>query len=260
MMMAAATAAAGAGQIGGAWIQANAAKDAAGMQADAMNRATDLQREMFLEQKRIYDQNRADLEPWRSTGVRALGDLGSDDFKRDFTQNDFQADPGYNFRMAEGQKALERSAAAKGGLNSGATLKAISRYGQDFASNEYGNAYNRFNADRDRRFGRLSSLAGIGQTANGQLMQAGSNYGAAGQNYANNAGNAYMSGANAMGASRLAQGQAWGGAVSNLGNLGMQGAWMNRSMAGQNSNTVGGGNGRQIYNGSWSSNFDGYGG
>jgi hypothetical protein len=125
---------------------------------------------------------------------------GQGDLTRDFSMADFQKDPGYQFRMQEGQKAIERSAAARGGLNSGATLKALSRYGQDFASNEYTNAYNRFNSDRDRRFNRLSSLAGIGQTASGQLMQAG-------QNYGNNVSANQIGYGNAAGAANIARGQ-----------------------------------------------------
>jgi hypothetical protein len=233
--------------IGGALIQSGSAKDAAALQADAMNRATDLQREMFLRQSQIYDQQRQDISPWRNAGVSALSDLADPDFKRDFTMADFDKDPGYDFRMAEGQKALERSAAARGGLQSGATLKALSKYGQDYASNEYNNAYNRFNADRDRRFNRLSSIAGLGQTANSQLGQAAGNYSTAAGNYGANVGNTLMSGANALGASTLAQGQAWAGALNNLGSLGMQGAWMKKWDQGQNINV----NQRVKYNGNW---------
>jgi hypothetical protein len=195
-------------------MQANAAKKAAQEQAAAARYAADMQYKM-------YQQQRSDYEPWRQTGIGALSDLANPDFKRDFTMSDFQQDPGYAFRMAEGQKALERSAAARGGLQGGGTLKALAKYGQDFASNEYGNAYNRFNADRDRRFNRLSSLAGLGQTATGQLGQAG-------QNYANQAGQNLMGAANAMGASRIAQANAWGGAMNNASNLGMQGLWMSK--------------------------------
>lgn len=60
-----------------------------------------------------------------------------------FGANDFQADPGYAFRLSEGQRGLDRQAAARGGLISGSALKAASRYGQDMASQEYGNAFNR---------------------------------------------------------------------------------------------------------------------
>lgn len=128
-------------------------------------------------QRYIYDETRKDQQPWRQAGQVALGQLGSQDFQRDFTANDFQKDPGYDFRMAEGMKALERSAAARGGLMSGGTLKALQGRSQDIASSEYQNAYNRFNNDRTNRFNRLSSIAGLGQTANGQVAQAGQNYG-----------------------------------------------------------------------------------
>lgn len=128
-------------------------------------------------QKYIFDQTRSDQEPWRQSGMRALAGLENKDFQRDFTMNDYQQDPGYQFRLDEGNKAINAAAAARGLGNSGATMKALARYGQDYASNEYQNAYNRFNADRDRRFNRFSSLAGIGQTANSQIGQAGANYG-----------------------------------------------------------------------------------
>lgn len=128
-------------------------------------------------QERLYGQQRQDLEPWRAQGLSALSQMADQDFKRDFTQADFTKDPGYDFRMQEGQKALERSAAARGNLLGGGFAKALTQYGQGFASNEYNNAYNRFNADRDRRYGRLSQMAGIGQNAVSGLMGASQNYG-----------------------------------------------------------------------------------
>lgn len=212
-----------AGSVGGALIQSHAAGDAADTQAAAAHEANQLQQQM-------YNQQRADQEPWRQAGVQALSDLGNSDFQRDFTANDFQADPGYAFRMAEGQKALERSAAARGGLQTGGTLKALTRYGQDVASNEYQNAYTRFNSDRDRRFGRLSSIAGLGQNANAQNS-------AAGQNYANQTGANSMGAANAAGAAGIASANAWGNSLSSIGQTGMnayamnqQNNWMDRAL------------------------------
>jgi len=145
-----------------------------------------------------------------------------------------QNDPGYQFRLAEGQKALERSAAAKGGLLSGGTAKALDRYGQDYASGEYGNVYNRalgeyqqnyniFQQNQSNLYNRLSGLAGLGQVSAGQLNSAG-------QNYSNNAGNLLIGGANAQAAglnnaaSARASGYIGGtnattGALSGLGNL-----------------------------------------
>jgi hypothetical protein len=126
--------------------------------------------------KEGFEQQTGLHVPWQQAGLSALADMQSGDFKRDFTANDFQADPGYAFRMAEANKAMERSAAAKGMLQSGGTLKALTRYNQDAASQEYGNAYNRFNADRDRRFSRLSSLAGMGQAAVNNMSNINQNY------------------------------------------------------------------------------------
>lgn len=82
---------------------------------------------------------------------------------------DFQADPGYQFRQAEGEKAINRAAAARGGFNSGATLKALDRYNQDYAAGEYNNAYNRFTQQQGNVYNRLSNVAGLGQSSTNQL-------------------------------------------------------------------------------------------
>lgn len=195
------------GSIAGGAMQSSAAKKAGDQQAAAAREATALQEKM-------YNQTRADNEPWRAAGAGALSGMQNADFQRDFTAADFNKDPGYDFRMQEGQKALERSAAARGGLQGGAFGKALSRYGQDFASNEYGNAYNRFNSDRDRRFGRLSSVAKMGIGANDSNASAG-------QNYSNNAGSNMMGAANAQGVAGIASANAWGGALSGIGKAGM---------------------------------------
>lgn len=165
-------------------------------------------------QKYMYDQTRADQQPWRQAGERALGQMQDSDYMQDFSMADFTADPGYAFRMAEGAKALERSAAARGGLNSGGTLKALTRYSQGVASDEFTNAYNRFNSDRDRRFNRLSSLAGVGQTANSTIANAG-------QNYANQVSANQIGVGNARGANYIAQGNAIGEGIQNGASMAM---------------------------------------
>lgn len=210
-----------AGSLIGGWMQSNAAGDAAEEQAAAAKYATD-------EQRRQYDQSRGDREPWRQAGAGALSELGNPDFKRDFTVDDFHEDPGYQFRMQEGQRALERSAASRGHLQSGGTMRALTRYGQDVASGEYQNAYTRFNADRDRRFNRLSSIAGLGQTANAQNASAG-------QHYADAAGSNAMGAANAQGAAGVSQAGIWSGTMNNLGKT-----WMDYTMMGQMGGGYGG--------------------
>lgn len=201
----------GGGAVIGGVLASNAAGDAADKQAEAAKQANETQ-------WNIFQQQRQDQAPWREAGATALSALANGDFQKDFGAGDFLKDPGYDFRLKEGANALERSAAAKGGLMNGGTLKALSRYGQDYAANEFGNAYNRFNADRDRRFNRLSAIAGVGQTANSQVGQAG-------QNYAANVGANTMGAANAQGAAGIAQANSWGNTLSGLGNT-----WMNYQM------------------------------
>lgn len=160
-------------------------EQAVGYQAQAAADANRLNKE-------IFDIQRADQQPWRQAGMSALNQLqgGMNDMSRSFTMSDFMKDPGYQFRMDEGLKAIDRSAAARGGLNSGATMKALTRFGQDLASNEYTNAYNRFKNDQTQRFNQLSSLAGVGQVANNQIGNAAAQYGAQTSNNILGVGNA----------------------------------------------------------------------
>jgi hypothetical protein len=130
-------------------------------------------------------------------------------------------DPGFQFRMEQGQKALERSAASKGTLLTGGMLKDLAGYSQGLASQEYGNAYNRalgqytlahdiFEQNQGNLFNRLSGIAGTGQQATGQLGQAGSAYG-------QSAGNIITGAGDARAAGTVGVGNAWGNAVSNIG-------------------------------------------
>jgi hypothetical protein len=182
--------------LGAAALGAVASNRAGKTQADAANRAADLQQSQF-------ERNVELQTPFREAGITALNKLVP--LATEYTpfgMDQFQQDPGYAFRMSEGMKGLERSAAARGGLLSGGTLKGIQRYGQDMASQEYQNAFNRYGIERERRLNPLQSLAGVGQTTSQQL-------GAAGQTMASNVGQAmgaaaqarasgYMGGANAL--------------------------------------------------------------
>jgi hypothetical protein len=109
-----------------------------------------------------YDAYVAGFQP---TQTNQVGDnaVTEGDFSRDFSLADFNKDPGYQFRMDEGQRALEGSASARTGIQNGRTMRELQRYGQDYASGEYSNAYNRFNADRTSRFNRLATVAGSGR-------------------------------------------------------------------------------------------------
>jgi len=115
-------------------------------------------------------------------------------YARDFSMKDFEADPGYAFRQSEGMKALERSAAARGGLLSGGTLKGIQRFGQDLASTEYTNAFNRYQVNRSNQLNPLFSLMGAGQNATNMVTNAAGNAGANEAAAVTNAGAARASG------------------------------------------------------------------
>jgi hypothetical protein len=138
---------------------------------------------------------------------------------KSFGMQDFNTDPGYQFRMDQGINALQGRAAAGGGLKSGNTLKALMEYGQNLGSQEYGNAYNRFNTDQSTQFNRMASMAGIGQTANSALQSAGTNYansvGNLSMNNAANQGNAMLAGANARASGYSAVGNALGNYFGN---------------------------------------------
>lgn len=192
----------------GSIIGGNAAEDAAQTQADAANKASQTELEMF-------NQNRKDMEPWRNAGIGALSQLTAGtapggEFQKTFSLSDFTADPGYQFRVNEGMRGLEGSAAARGNLLSGGMLKALTRYGQDAASQEYGNAYNRFNNDLTTRFNRLSSLAGTGQTATRDVGQMG-------QQVASNIGQNTIGAGNARASGYIGQANALTGGLNNIG-------------------------------------------
>jgi len=183
------------GAIGGSLDQSNAASSAAAGAQRATNQATELQRQ-------IYEQNRADQTPFREAGVNALGKLqGMADYQK-FGMNQFTQDPGYAFRLQQGQKALDASAAARGGLISGNALRAAQGYGQEMASQEYQNAFNRYQTERQATLDPYMTLAGFGRSANAVNAESGQNYATnvskALMNQAGYSGNAGMVGSNAM--------------------------------------------------------------
>ena len=175
---------------GSALLGASASRSAASTQAAAADRAAELQNQQF-------QQTREDLAPYRAAGQTALNALTplATNYQK-FGMDQFQQDPGYGFRLSEGQKALDRQAAARGGLISGGALKAAQRYGQDMGSQEYMNAFNRYQIERNAQLNPLQSLAGVGQTTANQLGQ----YGAAN---AANIGNLMTGGAAAQAAGRV---------------------------------------------------------
>ena len=212
--------------IGGAFLASESSADAAETSARASGAASDAS---VGEQRRQYDLSRADQAPFLTAGTGAVNRLAAGmapggEFGAAMPFNfQYSEDPGAAFRMSEGIKALDRSAASRGGLLSGATMKGAQRYGQDLASQEYNNAFNRyvtgFNAntgERNQLYNRLAGVAGTGQTTAGQLASQGANM-------ASNVGNAYMTNAANTGNAAMAasgiRSSAYGGAANMLGRM-----------------------------------------
>jgi len=211
------------GAVIGGLMSMKAAGDAADAQRDAANAAN-------ATQLKMYNQTREDQSPYRDVGYAALDQLRArmgltvanpalmnvpnpdasvnaslpanavkapETIKRPWTDNALtpadvlmREDPSYQFRLQQGERGINRSAAAGSGLLSGATMKALTRYNQDFASNEFQNSFN-----------RLAALAGVGQSATNAV-------GAAGQNFANNVSSNQLAAGNARAAGYIGQSNA----------------------------------------------------
>lgn len=208
----AAAAIGGGASILGGLIGGSSAKKAAKIQAAAADRAIAAQKEQFQKQVELQ-------APFRQAGITSQnqlltllgltgGDAASAEYgsaAKPFGMDQFEVDPGYAFRMSEGMKAIERSAAARGGLISGATYKGINRFGQDSASAEYQNAFNRYQTERQARLAPLMGLTASGQGSTNQLTAAA---GQLGQGLAQSYGN---------------QGQAQASGYVGMGQAAMQG-------------------------------------
>jgi hypothetical protein len=190
-------------------MTSDAAKSAARTQADAAGAAAANERAM-------YEQSREDLAPYRETGYTALKDIermkpfltsqfGPDQFAQ-------YLDPSMAFRQRIGTQATERMANVGGGAISGNTLRALTDYGQNLASTEYGNAFNRFQTERGNIYNTLANIAGMGQGAVNTGVRAGESF--AGQMTGLTTGSAAAQAAGTVGSAN-----AYSGALGNVGNM-----------------------------------------
>ena len=140
--------------------------------------------------RQMYEQDVARTEPFREIGLdaanqlRALYSPETGAFFKAPTMNELLMDPGYAFRLAEGEKALARMQAARGQYLSGGAIKAGQRYGQELASQEFGAASERERMRREAATNALLNLAGYGPRAAESL-------GVGGRSYAQGAAGAY---------------------------------------------------------------------
>lgn len=153
--------------IGSSLLSAFGASSAAKKQEKAANAALAFQQQMYNDQQKR-------MQPYYAAGAKSLADLQALMANPSSIEND----PMYQWRMGQGQQALERNMAARGGMLGGAALKELSRYGQGFASQEFQNQFN-----------RLATLAGYGTQAGGMMNQASANFGAQGADLMTGIGN-----------------------------------------------------------------------
>lgn len=235
---------------------AKAAEKAGQLQADSSKYAADISQKQF-------EQTRTDQMPWLNAGKEALGGLqnyikDSPDFNDKWggriesayqggqltgglDPNNFQQDPSYQFRKQQGMADIESSAAAGGGLLSGAALKSLNSFNSNLASQEYGNAWSRdqsekqnlmgvlsgnrsqdyqlFNNEDTRQYNQLANMAGVGQQTANTLGQFGANNAAQQGDFAINGANAQANGLIGAAGAR-AQG------MNNLLGIGMKAAGM----------------------------------
>jgi hypothetical protein len=266
----------------GAGASISASNKASKAQNNASSKNDVLAQQQFEEDKRRYDMDRQDkwdlfnaqmhgdeeaYQRVRGDNIGAmnrgekagnqlsylmgLGDDGTGEkgfLSRRFAESDFAKDGGYDFRKKEGQDSVTNNFAQSGNLLSGAAMKALTRFNQDFASNEYGAAYSRFNNDQNSQYSRLSGIQTAGQNAVNSVAAKGSgsnamaglanSLGQTSAQFANSSNNYYnnlMSNNNARANSQSAYNSAFGNSLgSGLGNI--AGAW-NSYQKGNNNNS-----------------------
>lgn len=222
------------------------------MQADAAGYATDMQdeasRRSDATNRYAYDTTRSDNMPALDARNQSLNRmrelLGISDNKSAsgfgslggrINLGDVTNEAGYKFGLDQGLKTQQNVLGARGMRNSGAAIKAGARYGTDYATTKYDNAFNREVANRSAQLNPLQSLAGLGQTGASTVANAG-------QNYANNVGANATNLGNAQGAGAMAQGNIWGNTINQLVSQGNQNGWWkpNTSISGFNGNALSG--------------------
>jgi hypothetical protein len=200
---------AGGASLLGAKMSGDAAKDAAAMQVAGGDRA-------MAQQIRMFELGREDLAPYRETGYTALKDITA---MKPFLTSQFgpeqmatYLDPSMDFRRRLGEQTTARMLNVGGGAISGNTLRGLEEFGQNLASTEYGNAFNRFQTERGNIYNTLANIAGMGQ----QAVNTGVG---AGQTFANQATGIITGQAAAQAAGQVGAANAYSGALGNMGNM-----------------------------------------
>ncbi len=190
------------------YMQGEAAKSGANQIAAGSRYAADINKQMF-------DITNENLRPYREAGTTTLKDLlaRTPELTRGYTAADFAQgiDPGYQFRLAQGQKAFENQANRGGGLIGGNVMQGMQDYTQGQASQEFGNAFNRNTTTQTNIFNRLKSIADMGLGAAGTTGEAALRTG-------ESMGSAGLVGAQAQAAGDINAAKAYGNTFQSMAN------------------------------------------
>jgi len=198
----------GGSSIASGLIGGSAAKKAAAQSAQAMREAAQIQ-------ERMFQQQRADLAPYREQGYVALKDIEA---RKPFFTGQFEdykaqyLDPSMEFRRKLGEQTTARMLNVGSGSISGNTLRALEDYGQGLASTEYANAFNRFQGERSQIYNTLANIAGMGQGAVNTGVQAS-------QQTAQNLGQLAVGQGQALAAGTVGQANAYSNALGGIGDF-----------------------------------------
>ena len=227
---------AAAGAVAGALIGGNSSRKAGNVAADSARAAG-------AESKRQFDLNRQDQLPFMETGVaanaRLAGLLGpGGDLTRRFNSSDLAQDPvyqsGLKFGLDQGVGGINQRAMSGGSYDSGATLKALTRYANDYGSTKANESYNRFNTDQTNLFNRNAAVSGAGQVATNQV-------GAQGMQAAGQIGGYMTDAGSARSAGIVGGANAWGQGISGAVNAYTSNDWMKRMFPNKSAGGGGGG-------------------
>jgi hypothetical protein len=213
-------------------LQAKSAQRVAGM---AQTAGTNAQNLVGQAAPQAISQVQGLLSPYTQLGTESAGLLGkaiapggSLTTPFSFNPTDLQNDPGYQFRLQQGDQAIQNSASARGTLLSGGTLKDLMSYNQGLAGTEYQNAYNRALGTYQTNFGNtLNSLFGTSQLAASPTAQAANFTGNTLTNTAQYQGNAGLQAAQIAGTALTGGANAQAGGIvggTNALNQGIAGA------------------------------------
>ncbi len=209
--------------IGGAVIGGGLSYLASSNAADAQESAADTMAgasaSASAQDWAMYQQNRKDMMPWLTQGTTAVNQLGAlmapggQLYNTQFTPEMFKAgiDPAYAWDVNQGINALTAKSAAAGNYGSGNLGTALVDYGQNMASNEFQNAWNRWQQSQNTLYSRLAGLSGTGQAQSGAMANLGAST-------ANAMGANMLTGASALGAGQVGAANTWSNAYNSIGN------------------------------------------